>query len=51
MTATTLDDLDDLPARLEAAGGPLLVDCRTTSEVVPEWVEFIEQLHTANATV
>jgi thiamine pyrophosphate-dependent acetolactate synthase large subunit-like protein len=51
MTVTTLDDLDDLPARLAEARGPLLVDCRTTSEVVPEWVEFIEQLHTANASV
>jgi thiamine pyrophosphate-dependent acetolactate synthase large subunit-like protein len=51
MTVTTLEDLDDVPARLAAADGPLLVDCRTTSEVVPEWVEFIEHLHTANASV
>ncbi len=51
LTVTSLEDLDELPARLAAADGPLLVDCQTTSEVVPEWVEFIEHLHTANASV
>lgn len=40
VTIRTLADLERLPAAIRTMDGPLVIDCRVTTEVRAEWVDF-----------